>query len=94
MASKMPHLKAFVHVSTAYVNGNQPKGSTVPERLLPLLDEQGRVVDHSAMLASLQSMPKPEAATQVWHSHLPACLHISPAHGDTQSCKVAGQVLP
>lgn len=80
MAAQMPHLRAFVHVSTAYVNGNQPKGSTVPELLLPLLDEQGQAVDHAAMLASLQIMPPAEAASQVWHSSLAACVHMSVVH--------------
>ena len=65
MASNMPRLKAFVHVSTAYVNGNQAKGSTVPEQLIPLQDDQGQVVDHNALVTSLQLMPREEASTQV-----------------------------
>ena len=65
MAGNMPCLKAFVHVSTAYVNGNQPKGSIVPEQLIPLQDEQGQAVDHSALVTSLQLMPREEASMQV-----------------------------
>ena len=65
MAGNMPRLKAFVHVSTAYVNGNQPKGSIVPEQLIPLQDEQGQAVDHSALVTSLQLMPREEASMQV-----------------------------
>ena len=67
MASEMPHLKAFVHVSTAYVNGDQPKGSTVSERLLPLNDAPGRAVDHAALVTSMQNMSREEGEIQVWN---------------------------
>ena len=65
MASHMPKLKAFVHVSTAYVNGNQPKGSIVPEVMLPLTDQSGKQPHHAKLVASLQALPKPKAALQV-----------------------------
>ncbi len=65
MASRMPNLKAFVHVSTAYVNGNQPKGSVIPEVMLPLTDQPNAHVSHSALVANLQAVPKPKAAQQV-----------------------------
>lgn len=61
MASGMPKLRAFVHVSTAYVNGNQPKGSTVAEHMLPLGAGAG---DHVALVNQLQALPKAEAASQ------------------------------
>ncbi len=65
MAARMPNLKAFVHVSTAYVNGNQSKGSVIPEAMLPLTDQSNAHVSHSALVAHLQALPKPKAAEQV-----------------------------
>ncbi|KAA6426508.1 MAG: hypothetical protein FRX49_03618 [Trebouxia sp. A1-2] len=64
MASRMPNLKAFVHVSTAYVNGNQSKGSVISEAMLPLTDQSNAHVSHSALVAHLQALPKPKAAEQ------------------------------
>ena len=61
----MPNLKAFVHVSTAYVNGNQSKGSVIPEAMLPLTDHSNAPVSHPALVAHLQALPKPKAAEQV-----------------------------
>ena len=43
MADKCPHLLAYVHVSTAYVNCNQPSGSKVLEEL-PHLEADGELV--------------------------------------------------
>ena len=68
MALHMTKLKAFVHVSTAYVNGNQPKGSQVPEAMFPVMDEAGKPVHHASLVNHLQSLPKSAAAGQV---HLP-----------------------
>ena len=65
MAARMPNLKAFVHVSTAYVNGNQSKGSVVPEAMLPLTDQSNAHVSHAAVVANLQAVSKPTAAQQV-----------------------------
>lgn len=62
MAAEMPNLKAFVHVSTAYVNGNQPKGATVSEQMLPL---SGEAADHASLVTQLQALPKAQAASQV-----------------------------
>ena len=62
MAADMPKLRAFVHVSTAYVNGNQPKGTTVPEHMLAL---GGGAGDHVALVKQLQALPKTQAASQV-----------------------------
>ncbi|KAL0047381.1 hypothetical protein WJX82_002034 [Trebouxia sp. C0006] len=64
VAARMPNLKAFVHVSTAYVNGNQSKGSVIPEATLPLTDQLNAHVSHSALVAHLQALPKPKAAQQ------------------------------
>ena len=66
MAAEMPKLKAFVHVSTAYVNGNQPKGASISEHLLPL---DGEGADHASLVTQLQTLPKAQAASQVSCSH-------------------------
>ena len=65
MARDMPNLKAFVHVSTAYVNGNQPKGSQVPEVMVPLLDHANSPVHHASLVSNLQTLPQSAAASQV-----------------------------
>lgn len=70
MAAEMPKLRAFVHVSTAYVNGNQPKGSTVAEHMLPRGAGAG---DHVALVNQLQALPKAEAASQVRCSTHKSC---------------------
>lgn len=36
MATRMTALRCFLHVSTAYVNVNQPRGTYVEERIYPL----------------------------------------------------------
>ena len=66
MAAEMPNLKSFVHVSTAYVNGNQPKGTSVSENLLPL---DGEGADHASLVTQLQGLPRAQAASQVSCSH-------------------------
>ena len=65
MAGQMPRLEAFVHVSTAYVNGNQPKGSLVPEQLIGLQHSQGQPANHTALVESLQLSPRAEASSKV-----------------------------
>ncbi len=64
MAACMPRLKSFVHVSTAYVNGNQPKGSTVAEIMLPLPGQADKAMHHAELVTSLQALTRPQAALQ------------------------------
>ena len=66
MAAEMPNLKSFVHVSTAYVNGNQPKGTSVSENLLPL---DGEGADHASLVTQLQGLSRAQATSQVSCSH-------------------------
>ena len=77
MAAEMPKLKAFVHVSTAYVNGNQPKGASVSEHLLPL---DGEGADHASLVAQLQALPKAQAASQVSAVTTERCSAPWPSH--------------
>ncbi|KAL3144875.1 Fatty acyl-CoA reductase 2 [Trebouxia sp. C0009 RCD-2024] len=55
LAEGMPNMRAFCFVSTAYVNANLPKGSTVEEKVYPLHDH-GVPVDHATMVQHLMSL--------------------------------------
>eukprot|EP00878_Enallax_costatus_P005649 GHUV01005923.1.p1 GENE.GHUV01005923.1~~GHUV01005923.1.p1 ORF type:complete len:571 (+),score=168.70 GHUV01005923.1:688-2400(+) len=60
LAARMNALKCFVHVSTAYVNVNLPRGSYIEERLYPLyIGEQE--VHHADIVEDLMSL-KPFSA--------------------------------
>ena len=67
LAKRMDSLQAFLHVSTAFVNVNQPAGSQVEEVLYslpPLLTRLGSTAqDVAGQLSSL----KPDAATVQVH---------------------------
>jgi fatty acyl-CoA reductase len=58
--SKMNHLKAFCHVSTAFVNITLPSGTTVFEKIYPLMHGD-HVVDHRDIADELLAL-SPEAA--------------------------------
>eukprot|EP00882_Tetradesmus_deserticola_P013375 GHRQ01014200.1.p1 GENE.GHRQ01014200.1~~GHRQ01014200.1.p1 ORF type:complete len:468 (+),score=166.28 GHRQ01014200.1:148-1551(+) len=60
VATQMQALRAMVHVSTAYVNVNFPRGSTVDERIFPLHFGQ-QEVHHADLVDDLMSL-KPAAA--------------------------------
>jgi nucleoside-diphosphate-sugar epimerase len=60
LATQMQQLRAMVHVSTAYVNVNFPRGSTVDERIFPLYFGQ-QEVHHADIVDDLMSL-KPAAA--------------------------------
>ncbi|CAD7696872.1 unnamed protein product [Ostreobium quekettii] len=57
----MSQLKAYLHVSTAYVGVAHGKGSTVLEKIYPLMDGD-QVVDHQEVAYELLRMPEKEAA--------------------------------
>lgn len=65
LAAGMPRLRAFLHVSTAYVNGNLPKGSFVPEEPCQQLTIAGRAVQHEQLVTELQELPEQCAEQQV-----------------------------
>ena len=76
MASTFKHLQAFVHVSTAFVNGNLPKGSRVLEHVYPLDRQAGSRAKPAEALklpgaspdelaASLARLPAETAQNQV-----------------------------
>jgi hypothetical protein len=59
----MPRLRAFVHVSTAYVNAHLPKGSHVEEALYPLRMRMRRAGGGAA--ATQEPLSHAEAARQL-----------------------------
>jgi Male sterility protein len=61
IASKMPHLKVFCHVSTAYVNSWKGQYEHVEERIYPLHLSDGKPLDHVEIAAQLHSVD-PETA--------------------------------
>ena len=68
LASTMPNLRAFVYVSTAYVNAHLPRGSHVEERIYPLHHSDGSRVQHAALAAALLALPPGRAARQARRS--------------------------
>lgn len=65
MASQLPHLKAFIHVSTYFVNNNLPRNSTVKEQIYQLpLAVNGTPVSHGDYVAAMLAM-QPDQANKV-----------------------------
>lgn len=57
LASKMQHLRAFVHVSTYFVNNHMPRNTVVSEALHPVpLELDGRPVEYKEFVEALMSM--------------------------------------
>ena len=65
LAMNMPGLRVFVHISTAYVNGNLPPGTLVREQLYPLRTADGKPIDHIALAERLMKFPAADAASEV-----------------------------
>ena len=64
LAEAMPRLRGFVHVSTAYVNAHQPKGSHIEEDIYPLrLGSQTLL--HDSLAAELAGLPHAKAERKV-----------------------------
>lgn len=64
LASRMQRLRCFLHVSTAYVNVNLPRGSSVEERIYPLkLGEHS--LNHAEVVEDLLSLEPEEANCRV-----------------------------
>lgn len=64
LASRMQRLRCFLHVSTAYVNVNLPRGSSVEERIYPLkLGEQ--LINHAEIVEDLLSLEPEDANCRV-----------------------------
>jgi hypothetical protein len=64
LASSMPALKAFVHVSTYYACNHLPRNSLVKEQLYPLnlsLSGQSTQLNHAQFVSALMAMQPAEA---------------------------------
>lgn len=64
IAARMKKLRAFVHVSTAYVNVNKPKHSSVDEALYPL-NLGTQPVSHETVVEDLLSLNSESANVRV-----------------------------
>jgi hypothetical protein len=69
LAEGMPLLRGFVHVSTAYVNAHQPKGSHIEEDIYPLRHSSGQTLLHDSLAAELAGLPHAKAERKVRHSY-------------------------
>ncbi|KAK9907611.1 hypothetical protein WJX75_006988 [Coccomyxa subellipsoidea] len=61
LAEGMLRLRGFVHVSTAYVNAHQPKGSHIEEDIYPLRLNSGQTLLHDSLAAELAGLPHAKA---------------------------------
>jgi len=59
LATQMPHLKSFVHVSTYFVNNHRPRNQLIEEKIFPM-DLGG--MSASDVVAQIMAAPKDEAA--------------------------------
>ena len=92
----MNRMRGFIHVSTAYVNSNLPRGSHIEERIYPLHDAQGARIQHAALAARLAALPPAKAEHTVsrcpslFHSlrsQHPACV-LTPRLQHPKSCRL------
>lgn len=65
LALKIKQLKAFVHVSTAYVNCNLPRGSHIEEQIYPLYHKNGKKLEHKKIAIKLAALPPAKAEAEV-----------------------------
>ncbi len=79
LALEMQHMRGFVHISTAYVNSNQARGSHVEERIYPLLDGCGARILHCDLAARLTALPAPKAEHLVTRCYSTVSGKLGPA---------------
>ena len=65
LALKLKQLKAFVHVSTGYVNSNLPRGSHIEEQVYPLYFANGDKLEHAKLAMQLAAMEPKKAEAEV-----------------------------
>ncbi len=75
LALQIKGMRGFVHVSTAYVNSNLPRGSHIEERIYPLRRKDGRRLEHAKLALQLAALPPTKAEATV--SPIPPCLITS-----------------
>lgn len=68
LALQIKNMRGFVHVSTAYVNSNLPRGSHIEERIYPLRLKDGKRIEHAKLAVKLAALPpaKAEHKVRVW----------------------------
>ena len=59
LATQMPNLKSFVHVSTYFVNNHRPRNQLIEEKIFPM-DLGG--MSASEVVAQIMAAPKDEAS--------------------------------
>lgn len=85
MATRITRLRCFLHVSTAYVNVNQPRGSSVEERIYRLkLGKQP--ISHAEIVEDLLRLEPDDANCRV----RTACIHVR--YAGVQSASMGGGI--
>ena len=62
---QMTRLRCFMYVSTAYSNSHCMRGSTVIEKLYPLVGSDGQPADPAGIVHHLMQMPRDQAEAEV-----------------------------
>ena len=75
IAEKCMRLRGLVHVSTAYVNCNVPRGSHIQEEVYPLRFKDGTRVLHNELASQFAALSADAAEKQVGMRH---CLCVRP----------------
>ena len=68
LAQRMEQLRGFVHVSSAYVNSNLPRGSHVEEKIYPIHRKNGQVLNHNETARTLAALSPASAEAKVQHN--------------------------
>jgi fatty acyl-CoA reductase len=69
LAQRMKQLRGFVHISTAYVNSNLPRGSHVEEKVYPIYRKNGQILDPDGLARTLTALSPAAAELKVQHQH-------------------------
>ena len=82
LALKLKQLKAFVHVSTGYVNSNLPRGSHIEEQVYPLYFANGDKLEHAKLAMQLAAMEPKKAEAEVLSAPVLPCPAIKKSPHD------------
>ena len=88
LALKLKQLKAFVHVSTGYVNSNLPRGSHIEEQVYPLYFANGDKLEHAKLAMQLAAMEPKKAEAEVPLSPALPCPALKMCLHDCCGCNV------
>ena len=79
LAAGFSHLRAFVHLSSAYVNCDRPRGSHVEERLYPMdwgCNSTGEAHTLQSLAAELRGLSPDAASRRVRLMPCCICMHF------------------